>query len=177
MPFGTHNFYQAEGRGGGRGKCVGQISPAISKSVAPMNVKFCRVLERDRRKSGVKTGKKLTFSQGNQGKLFQFCSGRIEAVFLHILDPNYPSFYLKCPRKCQKPIILTFSQHLPKFAPRALPNFGVEPLEPLQSLVKAAIIHKKNVKMFYTIVRSSTNFLTFYASLESTEKNSFNERY
>ena len=45
---------------------------------------------------------KLSFFQGNQEQLFQFCSGRIEARLLHILDPNYLLFYLKCPRKCQK---------------------------------------------------------------------------
>ena len=45
---------------------------------------------------------KLSFFQGNQGQLFQFCPGRIEAPLLHILDPNYPSFYSKCPRKYQK---------------------------------------------------------------------------
>ena len=36
-PFGTHTFYQ----GGG----VEPIPPAISKTTAPMNLKFCRVLE------------------------------------------------------------------------------------------------------------------------------------
>ena len=36
-PFGTHTFYQ--GRGGRTDP------PAISETVAPMNVKFCRVLE------------------------------------------------------------------------------------------------------------------------------------
>ena len=45
---------------------------------------------------------------------------------LHILHPNYPSFYLKCPRKCQKPITLTFFQQFPKFACLALVNFGVD---------------------------------------------------
>ena len=45
---------------------------------------------------------KLSFFEGNQRKLFQRCPGRIEAPFLHVLDPNSPSFYVKCPRKCQK---------------------------------------------------------------------------
>ena len=36
-PFGTHTFYQ-----GGRGR---PEPPAISKTVEPMNVKFCRALE------------------------------------------------------------------------------------------------------------------------------------
>ena len=30
----------------------------------------------------------------------------IPASLLHILDSNYPSFYLKCPRKCQKTKIM-----------------------------------------------------------------------
>ena len=40
-PFGTHTFYQGGGGGGGM---VGR-TPAISKPVAPMDLKFCRVLE------------------------------------------------------------------------------------------------------------------------------------
>ena len=48
--------------------------------------------------SRAKTGK-LSFFQGNQRQLFQFCPGRIEALFVHILDPDSPFFYLKCPRK------------------------------------------------------------------------------
>ena len=45
---------------------------------------------------------KTVIFPGNQRQLFQFCPRRIEAHFLHILDPNYPSFYLQCPRKFQK---------------------------------------------------------------------------
>ena len=52
-------------------------------------------------KSRVKTGR-MSFFQGNQGKLFHFFPERLEAPFLHVLDPNSPSFYVKCPRKCQK---------------------------------------------------------------------------
>ena len=48
----------------------------------------------------VKIGKAVIF-QGKQGQFFQVCPGRIEAPLLHILNPNYLSFYLKCPRKCQ----------------------------------------------------------------------------
>ena len=36
-PFGTHTLYQGVG--------VGRNPPAISKTVAPMNAKFCRLLE------------------------------------------------------------------------------------------------------------------------------------
>ena len=39
-PFGTHTLYQ---RGGGGGGSAGL--PAILKTVASMNVNFCRVLE------------------------------------------------------------------------------------------------------------------------------------
>ena len=67
---------------------------------------------------------KLSFFQGNQGQLFQFCPGRIETLFLHIPDPDYPSFYLKCPRKYQKPYNFEIFFTLPKFAPLLLPNFG-----------------------------------------------------
>ena len=79
-------------------------------------------------KSRLKTGKNSYF-QGSQGQLFQFCPGRIEAPpppLLHIIDSNYPSFYLKYPRKSQKTYNLTFFQHFPKFAPLPLPNFGVD---------------------------------------------------
>ena len=51
-------------------------------------------------KEGPKLKKKLSFSHGNLGRQFDFCPGKIEAVFLHILNPNY-SFYLKCSRKYQ----------------------------------------------------------------------------
>ena len=61
----------------------------------------CHILRTDRWKSKVKTRKTVIF-HGNQGQLFQFCPGRIEAPLLHIPDPNYLSFYLKCPRKYQK---------------------------------------------------------------------------
>ena len=69
-----------------------------------------------------------SFFKGNHGQLLQFCPGRIEAPLLHILDPNSPSFYLKCPRKCKKtPIILAFFQYFPKFGPLPLLHFGVGP--------------------------------------------------
>ena len=51
----------------------------------------------------------------------------MEASLLHILDTNYPSFCLKCPRKCQKTYNFDIFQHLPKFAPLPLLNFGVDP--------------------------------------------------
>ena len=60
-----------------------------------------QILGRDRWKSRVKTGEN-SFFQGNQGQLFQFYPERLEAPLLHIPDPNYPSFCLKCLRKCQK---------------------------------------------------------------------------
>ena len=60
------------------------------------------MLGRDNGKRRAKTGKTVIFFQGNQGQLFQFCTGRLEALILHIPDPNYSSFYLKCPRKYKK---------------------------------------------------------------------------
>ena len=81
--------------------------------------------------TGEKVGsklKKLSFSQRNQEQLFQFSPGRIEAHFLHILDLNYPSFYLKCPRICQKTYNFDIFQHFPKFAPLPLLNFGLAPI-------------------------------------------------
>ena len=40
-----------------------------------------QILGKDRWKSRVKTIKKLSFLQGNQGQLFQFCPEMIEAPF------------------------------------------------------------------------------------------------
>ena len=78
---------------------------------------------RDRRKSRANT-RKLLFFQGNQGQLFQFCFAKLETRILHILDPNYSSFLSKMPQKIsQKPIILTFFDTSPNFAPLLLPNF------------------------------------------------------
>ena len=71
-----------------------------------------QILERDGWKSRVKTGKTVIFPRIAE-KLFQFFPGTIEAPFLHVLDPNSPSFNVKCPRKCQKPYnfdIFYFSQ-------------------------------------------------------------------
>ena len=56
---------------------------------------------------------KLLFFQRNQGQLFKFCSGRLEALILHILDPNYSFFYLNVPENIKKPIILTFFDTFP----------------------------------------------------------------
>ena len=85
-----------------------------------------QILGKGRWKSRVKTGKNCHYFQGNQEQLFQFCPGRIGATLLHIHAPNYPSFHLKCPRKCQKPISLTFSQHFSKLAPLPLSSFVVD---------------------------------------------------
>ena len=46
--FGTHTFYQ-----GGRGEGGGPCPPAISNTVAPMKVKFCRVFETSLNVSGM----------------------------------------------------------------------------------------------------------------------------
>ena len=58
------------------------------------------ILRSDRWKSKAKL-EKCHFPE-NKGQLFQFCPGRLETPFSHILDPNYPYFYLKCPRKYQR---------------------------------------------------------------------------
>ena len=71
--------------------------------------------------------KKLSFFQGSHWQLFIFCIGRIEAIFLHIVHPNNPSFYLKCPENIKIPIILTFFQRFRKFAPFSLPSFVENP--------------------------------------------------
>ena len=86
-----------------------------------------QILGRDRQKSRVQN-RKLSFFQRNQGQLSQFCPGRIEALLLHILDPKLSFILFKLSQKMsKKPIILTFFQHFPKFAPLPLLNFGVDP--------------------------------------------------
>ena len=52
--------------------------------------------------------RKLSFFQENQGQLFQFYPGRIEALFLHILDPNYPLLIQNVLENIKNPIILKF---------------------------------------------------------------------
>ena len=54
------------------------------------------MLGRDWWKSRDKTGKIVIFP-GIEGKIVP-----IFAPFLHVLDPNSLSFYVKFPRKCQK---------------------------------------------------------------------------
>ena len=41
---------------------------------------------------------KLSFFQENQGQLFQFCPGRIEASFLHVLDLVLCKMFKKMPK-------------------------------------------------------------------------------
>ena len=62
----------------------------------------------------VKTGKRTVIFKWNQG---QFFPGRIEAPFLHVLDTNSSSFYVDCPRKCQKTYNFDIFKHFPKFTP------------------------------------------------------------
>ena len=71
--------------------------------------------------------KKLSFLQGNQEQFFQFCPGRIEAPFLHVLDPNSASFYVKCPRKWQKTYNFDILKHFYKFTPLPLLKFVFNP--------------------------------------------------
>ena len=54
-----------------------------------------------------------------------FCPERMEVSFLHVLDPNSSSFYVKCPRKCQKTYNFDIFLHFPKFTPLPLLNFGM----------------------------------------------------
>ena len=76
-------------------------------------------------KSGKVEGKleKLSFFQRNLGQLFQFCHGRIEASLLHIRNSNYPSIYLKCPRKYQKTYNFDIFTTLPKICTSPPPKF------------------------------------------------------
>ena len=71
--------------------------------------------------------KNCHFSRDSRENCYNFCPERIKSLFLHVLHLNSPSFYVKCPRKCQKPIILTFFSHLPKFTPLSLLNSGMDP--------------------------------------------------
>ena len=72
--------------------------------------------------------KKLPFFQGNQGKLFLFCPGRIEAPpFTHAFLTQIILHFLQNVPENVKSIILTFFQHFLKFVPLPLLNFGVDP--------------------------------------------------
>ena len=65
--------------------------------------------------------------QGNQGQFFQFLPWKDRSPIFTRLDPNSPSFYVKCPRICQKTYNLDIFQHFPKFTPLPFLNFGVNP--------------------------------------------------
>ena len=71
--------------------------------------------------------KNCHFSSNIRGNHSNYHPERIEAPpFLHVLDLNSPSSYVKCPRKCQKTYnFLTLSQM--KFTPLHLLNFGMNP--------------------------------------------------
>ena len=49
----------------------------------------------------VKTGKTVIFPE-KSGQIVPFLPWKDRSTILRILDPNYLSFYLKWPRKCQK---------------------------------------------------------------------------
>ena len=77
------------------------------------NIIFVQVEKTDFRNGRVEkwgqNWKNCHFSRNIRGNCSNLCPERIEAAFLHVHDPNSPSFYVKCPRKCQKKtIILTF---------------------------------------------------------------------
>ena len=60
--------------------------------------------------------KKLIFQRNQEN-----CSSFV--LILHNIDPNYSSFYLKCPRKYQKTYNFNIFLHFPKFTPLPLQNF------------------------------------------------------
>ena len=87
---------------------------------------------------GGKVGTKLEnchFSRDSRENCSNFYPGRIEASFLHVLDQNSLSIYVKCPRKCQKPIILTFFT-LPQIYTSPPPKFWDESYPPMCILLK-----------------------------------------
>ena len=92
---------------------------------------FVWVEKPDFRGTGGKVGSKLKknchFFQGNQEQLFHFSYERIEEPLSHILDPNYRTFYLKCPRKCQKNYNFDMFPTLSQICTSLLLNFGVNP--------------------------------------------------
>ena len=70
--------------------------------------------------------KNCHFSSDIRGNHSNYHPERIETPFLHVLNLNSPSYYVKCPRKCQKTYnFLTLSQM--KFTPLCLLNFGMNP--------------------------------------------------
>ena len=71
--------------------------------------------------------KNCHFSRNNGENCSNFCSEKIEAHFLHVLDINSPSIYVICPRKCQKPYNFDIFFHFPKFTPLTLLNSGMNP--------------------------------------------------
>ena len=81
-----------------------------------------QVLGRERLKSRAKT-RKIVIFPGKSGQLFQFCPGRIEALFYTF----FTQIILKCPRKYQKTHNFEIFLHFPKFAPLLLSNFEENP--------------------------------------------------
>ena len=79
---------------------------------------------------GGKVGSKLEklsfFSRDIRGIVPIFAMEGYTPPFLHVLDPNSSSFYLKCPRKCQKTYNFDIFKHFPKFTPPP-PRFGMNP--------------------------------------------------
>ena len=75
---------------------------------------------------GGKVGTKLEnchFSRDSRDNCSNFYPGRMKALLLHVLDPNSPSIYVKCPKKCPKTYNFDIFLHFPKFTPLPLLNF------------------------------------------------------
>ena len=70
-------------------------------------------------KVGSKKEKTGTFPEKSEA-IVQVLPWKNRSPPLHILDPNYPSFYQKCPRKCQETYNFDIFFN-------AFPNFGVDP--------------------------------------------------
>ena len=84
-----------------------------------------QILARHKWKSSVKS-RKTVITPGKLVAIVPIFPWKDRSPFLHILDPNYLSFYLKCPRKWQKTYNFNISPTLYQICTSPLLNFGVD---------------------------------------------------
>ena len=71
---------------------------------------------------GSKLGKTVIFPEKLE-EIVSILPWKDSGPLLHILDANYPSFYLKCPRKCQKTYNFDIFQTLSQICTSPPPKF------------------------------------------------------
>ena len=89
----------------------------------------------------------------------KFCSGRLESLILHIFDPNYSSFYLKCPRKYQETYTVS--------------NLHLSPSQILEKILNLIITHPPSPICILLKFDSAKLVFPSYSFMKSYQRKTF----